>query len=69
MELEKGDSIHIFSDGYVDQFGGEKGKKFKPTNLHKLLLSIQNQSINQSINQWRNKERSWMGLLSPEEVI
>jgi serine phosphatase RsbU (regulator of sigma subunit) len=43
MELEKGDSLYIFSDGYLDQFGGEKGKKFKPTNLHKLLLSIQNQ--------------------------
>ncbi|MBL4669025.1 MAG: tetratricopeptide repeat protein, partial [Flavobacteriales bacterium] len=29
FELQKADSIYIFSDGYVDQFGGEKGKKFK----------------------------------------
>ncbi len=28
FELEKGDSIYIFSDGYLDPFGGEKGKKF-----------------------------------------
>ena len=29
FDLEKGDAIYIFSDGYVDQFGGEKEKKFK----------------------------------------
>jgi len=29
IELQSGDIIYIFSDGYADQFGGEKGKKFK----------------------------------------
>jgi serine phosphatase RsbU (regulator of sigma subunit) len=28
IQLEKGDTIYTFSDGYADQFGGEKGKKF-----------------------------------------
>jgi serine phosphatase RsbU (regulator of sigma subunit) len=27
IELQKGDAIYLFSDGYHDQFGGEKGKK------------------------------------------
>jgi len=27
-QLEKNDSVYIFSDGFADQFGGEKGKKF-----------------------------------------
>ena len=45
FELQKGDAIYIFSDGFSDQFGGEKGKKFKPANLRKLLLSIQNESM------------------------
>ena len=45
FELQKGDAIYIFSDGFSDQFGGEKGKKFKPSNLRKLLLSIQNESM------------------------
>ncbi len=45
LELQKGDTIYIFSDGFQDQFGGEMGKKFKPVNLKKLLLSIQNKSL------------------------
>jgi serine phosphatase RsbU (regulator of sigma subunit) len=45
FELQKGDTIYIFSDGYVDQFGGEKGKKFKAKAFRELLLSIQDQSM------------------------
>ena len=43
--LEKGDSIYVFSDGYPDQFGGIKGKKYKSSNFKKLLLSIQDKSM------------------------
>lgn len=45
FELQKGDSIYIFSDGYVDQFGGEKRKKFKVKAFRALLLSIQDKSM------------------------
>jgi serine phosphatase RsbU (regulator of sigma subunit) len=31
-------SLFLFTDGYADQFGGPKGKKFKYSNLQKLLL-------------------------------
>ncbi len=41
FNLESGDTLYIFSDGYVDQFGGEKGKKFKAKAFRELLLSIQ----------------------------
>ncbi len=47
IELQKGDTIYIFSDGYVDQFGGEKGKKFKAKAFKKLLLSIQDKTMEQ----------------------
>jgi serine phosphatase RsbU (regulator of sigma subunit) len=60
FELQKGDSIYIFSDGYVDQFGGEKGKKFKAKAFRELLLSIQDKSmekqkiiINKAFESWR----------------
>jgi serine phosphatase RsbU (regulator of sigma subunit) len=60
FELEKGDSIYIFSDGYVDQFGGEKGKKFKAKAFRELLLSIQGQLmenqktiIDEAFENWR----------------
>jgi serine phosphatase RsbU (regulator of sigma subunit) len=60
FDLQKGDSIYIFSDGYVDQFGGEKGKKFKAKAFRELLLSIQNKVmeeqktiIDEAFEKWR----------------
>ncbi len=58
--LNQGDTIYIFSDGYADQFGGEKGKKMKTANFKKLLLSIQNENmqkqrelINRAFEDWK----------------
>jgi len=62
FELEKGDSLYIFSDGYVDQFGGEKGKKFKAKAFRELLLGIQDKSmenqrllIDETFENWRGE--------------
>lgn len=38
VELKPNDTIYLFTDGYADQFGGEKGKKFKYNNLKNTLL-------------------------------
>jgi len=38
LKLKKGDVLYLFTDGYADQFGGSKGKKFKYKPLKKLLL-------------------------------
>ncbi|MCE3278243.1 MAG: protein serine/threonine phosphatase [Bacteroidetes bacterium] len=40
IKVKKGDSIYIYTDGYLDQFGGEKGKKFMAKNFKNLLSSI-----------------------------
>jgi phosphoserine phosphatase RsbU/P len=40
IQLKKGDKVYIFSDGYADQFGGPKGKKFRYNQFRELLLSI-----------------------------
>ena len=40
VTLKKGDMIYLFTDGYVDQFGGDAGKKFKFAQFRKLLVSI-----------------------------
>jgi serine phosphatase RsbU (regulator of sigma subunit)/uncharacterized protein HemY len=45
VKLQAEDTLYIFTDGYADQFGGEKGKKFMAANMKKLLLSIQNKPI------------------------
>jgi serine phosphatase RsbU (regulator of sigma subunit) len=41
ITLNEGDTFYLFSDGYPDQFGGEKAKKFKAANFKQLLLSVQ----------------------------
>ena len=45
LQLQKGDSLYLFSDGYADQFGGPKGKKFKYKQLQLLLAEMQNKSM------------------------
>lgn len=62
IQLSKGDAIYLFSDGYADQFGGEKGKKFKYRQMQELILSIhekpmqeQMQLLNDTIEQWKGK--------------
>lgn len=40
IELKKGDLLYLFSDGYADQFGGEKGRKFMYKPFQKLLIEI-----------------------------
>ncbi len=43
LQLEKNDMVYLFTDGYADQFGGEKGKKFKYSKLKELLQTIAHQ--------------------------
>jgi serine phosphatase RsbU (regulator of sigma subunit) len=63
FELQKGDSFYIFSDGYVDQFGGEKGKKFKARAFRELLLSIQNKSMEEQKTITEEVFETWKGNL------
>jgi len=60
VSIEKGEMIYLFSDGYADQFGGPKGKKFKYKPLQELLISIahlpldeQKQVLDSTIESWR----------------
>ncbi len=39
IKLQKGDIIYTFTDGFADQFGGPKGKKFKYKQLEQILLA------------------------------
>ncbi len=60
IQLNSNDMFFLFTDGFADQFGGEKGKKFKYNNLEKLLLANknlpmkeQNLGLDQAFEQWR----------------
>ena len=47
ITIKKGDTFYMFSDGYADQFGGPRKKKFKPKQLQELILSIQHLDMNE----------------------
>ncbi|MBI3518722.1 MAG: SpoIIE family protein phosphatase [Bacteroidetes bacterium] len=60
LQLRKGDCFYIYSDGYADQFGGPKGKKYKYKQLEELLLANhtkptqqQKQILNDNIENWK----------------
>ena len=60
LQLEKGDTLYLFSDGYADQFGGPKGKKFMVgqfrsflTQIHKAPMKEQYRTLDLTIEQWR----------------
>jgi len=63
FDLETGDSIYIFTDGFVDQFGGEKGKKFKAKAFRNLLLSVQNKSMEEQKVIIDDAFEAWRGSL------
>lgn len=61
IEAQKGDRLYMYSDGYADQFGGPKGKKFKYKQLEELLtanaqLPMQEQArtLEQDFEQWKS---------------
>ncbi|HTL80394.1 MAG TPA: two-component regulator propeller domain-containing protein [Bacteroidia bacterium] len=60
VQLQSGDTIYLFSDGYADQFGGPQGKKFKLSQMKALLLNMQDQEmidqhriLDQTIETWK----------------
>ncbi len=61
IDLLPGDAIYICTDGYADQFGGPKGKKFKYKQLQELLLAIhqlppevQKQKLDEELERWKD---------------
>jgi serine phosphatase RsbU (regulator of sigma subunit) len=61
VQLNEGDTIYIFSDGYVDQFGGPRGKKFKYKTLKTLLIEHQDEDLD---NQYKILDKAfndWKG--------
>jgi serine phosphatase RsbU (regulator of sigma subunit) len=62
FDLKKGDSIYLHSDGFPDQFGGPKGKKFLTARFKQLLLDIQDQIM---FEQKETLERSLLDWMNP----
>jgi serine phosphatase RsbU (regulator of sigma subunit) len=61
MDIQKGDMIYIFSDGYADQFGGTEGKKYKYKTLKEFLLRIYKNSVDAQHDLLKENLISWKG--------
>ena len=63
IKLQKGDLIYTLTDGFPDQFGGEKGKKFMSKNLRELLLKNASLPLNLQKEILENTFANWLGQL------
>lgn len=61
VEIQAGDSVYMFSDGYADQFGGPSGKKFKYSQFKKLLLQINGENMEAQREILNTRIEEWMG--------
>jgi serine phosphatase RsbU (regulator of sigma subunit) len=69
FQLEEGDIIYTCSDGFADQFGGPKGKKFMSKQLKSLFVEISSKPIDEQRNILDTTLSEWMGDLEQLDDI
>lgn len=60
LGLNSGDRIYLFTDGYPDQFGGPKGKKYMHKSFKSLLLSLHNENLKEVSDSIEKELDNWM---------
>jgi serine phosphatase RsbU (regulator of sigma subunit) len=69
FNLQKGDLVYLFTDGYADQFGGEKGKKFKYKQVQEKLVAVSNQPLAEQKKELEKIFESWRGVLDQVDDV
>jgi serine phosphatase RsbU (regulator of sigma subunit) len=69
ISVESNDTLYMFSDGYADQFGGEKGKKFMVKRFHDLLREIHRQSMPEQHAELERVLEQWRGGLEQVDDV
>ena len=69
VELEKGDMVYTLTDGFPDQFGGPKGKKFKYKQLEELLVSISHEPLEYQKQKLTTVFENWKGDLEQVDDV
>ncbi len=69
LQLKKGDSIYLITDGYADQFGGPDGKKFKYKKLKELIESNINLPMEEQKQIFANEFEAWRGNLEQVDDV
>jgi serine phosphatase RsbU (regulator of sigma subunit) len=68
-EIQKNDLIYIFTDGFSDQFGGDKGKKFKSANFKNALLQIHQLPMQGQLQELTSMFEKWKGDLDQVDDV
>jgi serine phosphatase RsbU (regulator of sigma subunit) len=66
---DEGYNIYMFSDGFLDQFGGPRGKKFMSKNFKKLILELQSVALKDQGAAMDKVLTGWMGEISQIDDI
>lgn len=69
IDLKSGDLVYLFTDGFADQFGGDKGKKLKYDRLRDLLVSISSIPFESQLKRLESELESWKGSLEQTDDI
>lgn len=69
LQLQKGDCVYLSTDGFADQFGGEKGKKFKQKRLRELILQHSSASVADQQKNLDENFESWKGVLEQVDDV
>ncbi|MEO6302829.1 MAG: tetratricopeptide repeat protein [Bacteroidia bacterium] len=69
FEGKKGDMLYLYTDGFPDQFGGPKGKKFKYKQLEELLLENNNLDVYKQEVVLKQKFENWIGPLEQVDDV
>jgi serine phosphatase RsbU (regulator of sigma subunit) len=69
IDLQKGSTIYLYTDGYIDQFGGPEGKKLMKRRFAAFLESIQNLPLGEQKNALLEKFNEWKGTLNQVDDV
>lgn len=61
IKLDRGDSIYFCSDGYADQFGGPKGRKFGTSQFRDLIRKVHAMPMNKASSVFEDQWETWKG--------
>jgi hypothetical protein len=69
ISIQTNDILYMFSDGYYDQFGGPRGKKFKYKQLTSAILSMASASLEEQKNLLSDTLETWRGDLEQVDDV
>lgn len=69
IQLNKGDTIYVFTDGFADQFGGEQGKKLKQKKLREWITAFGSLPMNEQKEKLKEAILAWKGNLEQNDDI